>query len=494
MLEGPLTWRQVAAVAEGAPLHLSCQARARLADARRIVEAIVERGMRAYGVNTGVGALCEVVVDRECQSRLSHNLLMSHACGVGPALPEPEARSIICAAVNNYCHGHSGLRPQLVEGFLALLTAGCVPEIPAGGSVGYLTHMAHASLVLVGHGWARIGDRRIPGREALRLAGLDPMTLEAKEGLSLINGTPCATGLACLALCRAERLLDWADGTGAMVFENLGGRVAAFDPAAIDLHHSPGLRQVAARMRSLLAGSAILDPSRPARTQEPLSLRAIPQVHGAARDHFDHIAAVVDRELASVTDNPAVAGTPDAPAVYSEAHAVGQSLAISLDTLAIMLAEIGAIAERRIDRLVNPHVSGLPPFLTTESGVGSGFMIAQYTAAALVAENRRLAQPASTGGGITSALQEDHLTHSTPAALKALALIANVETILAIELLAAAQSYDLQDGALRRAPGTDAIYRTLRSLVPAYGDDRPLADDIDIALKLIRQPLGNLTI
>ena len=459
LLDRSLSWRQVTDGAAGAPLALSDDAQQRIRAARTLVESIVRKGIRAYGVNTGVGALCDVVVDESKQAQLSRNIVMSHAVGVGPPLEAPEVRAIMAAAINNFAHGFSGLRLEVVERLLALLAHDCVPEVPALGSVGYLTHMAHIALVLIGDGRALSRGRSISGAEALRSMHLEPLVLGAKEGLSLVNGTPCATGLSAVALMRTQRLLDWADVTAAMTFENLQGQVAAFDADALGLRVSAGVRAVGERLRTLLGGSAILRQSAGRRTQDPLSLRAVPQVHGAARDLFAHVAQVVDDELASVTDNPVVVGTPDVPRALSGANAVGAALGLMADSLGTAVAEMAAMSERRLDRLVNPLVSNLPAFLATDDGAGSGFMIAQYTAVSLAADNRRLAAPASLDGGITSGLQEDHLSHATPAALKLLKIIDNAQFIVAIELLAAAQAYELQRDSRARAAQTDAVYR-----------------------------------
>jgi len=488
LLDRSLSWRQVGDVAEGAPLALSPAAQERIRAARTLVESIVRQGVRAYGVNTGVGALCDVVVNASKQSQLSRNIVMSHAVGVGPALEATAVRAIIAAAINNFAHGFSGLRLDVVDRLLALLAHDCVPEVPALGSVGYLTHMAHITLVLIGEGRALSRGRRLSGAEALQSMHLAPLVLGAKEGLSLVNGTPCATGLSAVALARTERLLDWADVAAAMTFENLEGQVAAFNADALGLRVSVGVAQVGERLRALLGGSAILRQSAGRRTQDPLSLRAVPQVHGAARDLFAHVAQVVDDELASVTDNPVVVGTPDDPRALSGANAVGAALGLNVDSLGIAVAEIAAMSERRMDRLVNPLVSNLPAFLATDDGAGSGFMIAQYTAVSLAADNRRLAAPASLDGGITSGLQEDHLSHATPAAVKLLKIIDNAEVIVAIELLAAAQAYELRRDSLSRAAQTDAVYRRVRALIPQYRDDRPLGADIQSARELLKAP------
>ncbi|MDH7803659.1 histidine ammonia-lyase [Rhizobium sp. AN70] len=468
------SWRDIAAVAKGARLSLADAAWARISAARDIVEALVAKGVRGYGINTGVGALCDVIVDEDRQQALSRNILLSHSCGVGEPLEREKTRAVMAAQIVNFAHGFSGIRVETVEALLALLNADVLPVIPSRGSVGYLTHAASIGLVLIGEGDAIHKGERLDGRQALAAVGLLPLVPLAKEGLSLVNGTPCATGLACLALARMESLLDWADAAAAMTYENLGAQSDPFAASPLALRVSAGLQLVGNNLRHLLAGSPLLARSAGSRTQDPLSLRAVPQIHGAVRDSVMQIGDVVNRELASVTDNPVVAGSPDAPEVHSQAHAVGAALGLAMDGLAVAAAELASISERRIDRLVNPLVSGLPAFLAEGSGVCSGFMIIQYTAAALAAENRRLAAPASLDGGITSALQEDILTHATPAADKALSIVANLETILAIEIMSAAQAYDIQPEKCGMAPGTDALYRRVRAVVPFYRDDRPL--------------------
>ncbi len=488
VLDQPLSWRQVAAVAEGAPFSLSESAEYRIRGARLLVESIVAKGIRAYGVNTGVGALCDVVVEPSQLRHLSRNIVMSHAVGVGALLGRCEVRAIIAAAVNNFGHGHSGVRLEVVERLIGHLTHDWIPEVPAAGSVGYLSHMAHVALTLIGEGFVQRGADRRATLDVLTAADVGALELQAKEGLSLVNGTPCVTGLMSLALMRAERLLNWADVICAMSFENLHGQLSAFDGEALRLRVSPAVSDVAERLRSILGGSAILAASAGRRTQDALSLRAIPHVHGAARDVFAQSAAVVDTELAAVTDNPVVAGTEDEPRSMSQANAVGAAIGLCADALGVAIAELAAMSERRLDRLVNPLVSGLPAFLASDSGAGSGFMIAQYTAVSLVAENRRLAIPASLDGGVTSGLQEDHLCHATPAAIKLLKILDNAEFILSIELLAAVQAYDLQASDLARAPNTDIVYRAVRGRIAHYRDDRPLGKDIERVREIIREP------
>ena len=480
-----LSWRDVARVGGGEPLSLSDAAWERIAKASRIVERIVETGVRAYGVNTGVGALSDTVVDRDSQSRLSRNIILSHACGVGPLLPAREVRSIIAAQIANFAHGHSGVRPEIVRHLAAFLEHDCIPEVPSKGSAGYLTHNAHTALVLIGEGRAVVKGKSIEGAEALAAIGLSPLVLGAKEGLSLVNGTACATGLSALAVARAECLLDWADAIAALTLEAVGCQMAAFDEKVLALRPSAGIAKVGRGLRSRLQGSGLVAAALGRRTQDALSLRSVPHAHGAAWDVFEETARIVDQELASVTDNPAVSGTPEQPIVSSEAHAVAPALGQAADSLAIAIAQIAAMSERRTDRLVNPLVSGLPPFLASDAGSHSGFMIAQYTAAALSNDNRRLAAPASLDGGLTSGLQEDFLAHPTAAANKLLAILDNAEYILAIELMAAAQAQDFLVSKGARAAGTERVYAAARSCVPVYGDDRPLSADMEALRAMI---------
>jgi len=304
--------------------------------------------------------------------------------------------------------------------------------------------------------------------------------------LSLVNGSPCASGLSAIALDRVKNLLEWADCAGAFTYAVLGSQNHIFDEAPMRLRVSPGLGTTAQNLRHYLAGC---DHGRgTSRTQDPMSLRAIPQVHGAVRDSLVWIEQTIERELASVTDNPLVAGSPAQPLVYSQAHAISTALAFAMDHLSIVVTQLGMISERRTDRLLNPLVSSLPAFLSGQSGVESGLMIAQYTACALCTENRRLSQPASLDGGMTSANQEDVLPHSTPAAEKALAIIDNLELILAIELLCAAQAHDLAPH-VQRGPFLENLHQHIRARVQPYGDDRPLNADFSALKTLLWEPV-----
>lgn len=478
-LSKPLNWQQIAAIAKGARLVLEADVYARIAHGRALVDALIERGTKVYGINTGVGALCDVTIARDQQQALSHNIVMSHACGVGKPLERFETRAIMAAQINNFAHGTSGIRPIVAEAMVTLLNADYIPVVPSRGSVGYLTHGAHIALVLLGKGYALHKATTITGAQTCERLGIAPFRLHAKEGLSLVNGTSPATGLACVALSQMATLLNCADMAAAMTAENLSCQMAAFSQTTLALHRSDGLQKSGRNLRDWLRDSPMLAASVGKRTQDPLSVRAVAQVHGAVRDLFDNVVAVVECELDSSTDNPAISGNADNPHVHAQGHAIGASLALAMDNLAVGVAELTAIAERRIDRLVNPMVSALPAFLTLESGVGCGYMVAQYTAASLVAENRRLATPASLGGGITSALQEDMLVYATPAALKLLRILDNLELILGIELLVAAQAYDFNAQSFGIAPATNSIYRAIRRAIPPYRDERPMHRDFD---------------
>ncbi|RMR14949.1 HAL/PAL/TAL family ammonia-lyase [Pseudomonas syringae group genomosp. 3] len=484
--EAPSGWQDVVAVARhGAQLRLSDAAWARIDNAQAIVQQIVVSGERAYGVNTGLGALCNVSLQGDQLSRLSSNTLLSHACGVGAPLADEQTRAIICAAILNYSQGKSGIHRQVVEALLALLNRGITPQVPSQGSVGYLTHMAHIGIALLGIGQVSYRGQIVAAEQALNEEGLAPVILGAKDGLCLVNGTPCMTGLSCLAIADAERLSQWADVISAMTFEALRGQLEAFDESILALKPHPGMQQVGKNLRCVLAGSEVLASSQGIRTQDALSIRSIPQVHGATRDQLAHATRQIETELNSVTDNPMLLGTPDAWRVVSQANPHGQSVAMAADLLCMAMAELGSIAERRLDRLINPMVSGLPAFLVSQPGVNSGMMIVQYVAASLCAENRQLAQPAVVDNYVTSGLQEDHLSLGTSAALKLHKVLGNATQILAIEYLLAAQAFEFLK-AQRFGVGTDMAWRILRERVPAYDEDRWLAPDIASSAALLK--------
>jgi histidine ammonia-lyase len=476
--DAPLGCEEIAAVAQGrARLAIGPAARTRLENGRAIVNRILARGERAYGVTTGLGALSDVALAPDELARISRNTLLSHACGVGAPLDAAQTRAIMAALVNDMCHGHSGVSPAVVDQLAAFLDRGVVPVVPSQGSVGYIVHGAHIGLGLLGIGEAEFGGRRMVAADAIAAAGLQPIDVGPKDGLSLVNGTRCLAGLSCLGVVEAARLAIWADVVAALSFEALKGQTDAFDAAVLALKPHDGMLAVGEHLRALLADSEMTAHFRGHRTQDALSLRSIPQVHGATRDQLDHARRQILVELGSATDNPLVIGTPASYRVISNAHPHGQSLAIAADLMAIAIAELGSISERRIDRLLNPATSGLPAFLVKRPGVNSGLMIVQYVAASLAAENKRLCQPAVADNFVTSAQQEDHISLGTPGALKALQVVDNTRRILAIEYLCAAQAIEFLP-ALALGRGTGAAYRRLRQEVPALEQDRFLAPDI----------------
>jgi histidine ammonia-lyase len=481
---GPYHWRDVVAVADGASLRPTPEVSERLRRCRRAVETIVARGERAYGITTGLGALSDVLLKADEIAALSSNTVRSHSCAVGEPFSPRAVRAIMAGQILNFAHGRSGVSLALVRQMLRLLDAGLTPMIPSQGSVGYISHTAHVGLALIGEGSVWDGERAMPTAEALAARAIPPLTLGAKEGLSLVNGTPCLTGLSCLALEAAERLASWADLIAAMSFEVLGGQIAAFDEEALSVKRHAGIQSVGRALRAYLSGSEIVEANRGRRTQDALSIRSIPQVHGAIRDVIATVESRVDAELNSATDNPLVFLDGEEPRLVSQANPHGEAVALAVDWLAIALAELGGISERRLDRLVNPLVSGLPPFLVPESGVNSGFMITQYVAASLASENKILAAPAVVDNYVTSGLQEDHLSLGTPAVLKALRISSNVQKMLAVEYLAAAQAYEFMAG---RRPGrgtAEALAHLRRSIAPVTSD-RAMSPDLATAERLL---------
>ncbi|HZN55686.1 MAG TPA: histidine ammonia-lyase [Candidatus Polarisedimenticolaceae bacterium] len=481
-----LTLEAMERVAGGASCALSAAAKRRVRASRAAVERAARGGRRVYGVNTGFGHLANVGIPDADLSRLQVNLIRSHAAGVGEPLTDPVVRAILALRANCLARGHSGLRLETLERMLALLRAGVVPVVPEQGSVGAsgdLAPLAHVALALIGEGDARYRGRRMPAREALRRARLSPVVLGPKEGIALINGTQVMTAIGGLALLRAERLAVAADVVGGMTLEALSGSHRAFDRRIHDARPQRGQVASAANLRKVLKGSAIeRDHADCDRVQDAYSLRCIPQVHGAARDTFRFVREVLTIEINASTDNPMVfAASGD---LVSGGNFHGQPVAIALDHLAIAACALATISERRIERLVNPALSELPPFLAKDAGLNSGFMMAHVTAAALVSENKVLAHPASVDTIPTSAGKEDHVSMGVHAARKAARIVEHAETVLAIELLAAAQALDFRKP-LRAGRGADAAHRAFRRRVPSMERDRVLAPDIETARRAI---------
>jgi histidine ammonia-lyase len=485
---GPLALAAVDAVARrDAHVSLAPDAARRLTAARVFVDRLAGGAEPIYGITTGVGKLKDVVIPPAERAALQRNLVLSHAGGVGEPLSESETRAVMLLLAAALARGASGVRPAVVELIVGCLNARVHPLVPDRGSVGSsgdLAPLAHVAAGLIGEGAASFGGRTCPAREALSRAGLVPLALGTKEGLALLNGTHFMAGLGALAVVDGHRLTQLADVTGAMSLEALMGSHAAFDARIHALRPHPGQLASAANLTRLTADSAIIASHRDCtRVQDAYSLRCMPQVHGSAREAVGFARSVLERELASVSDNPLV--FPDDGAVLSGGNFHGEVLGLALDTLTIGLAQLAGISERRIDRLVNPLTSeGLPPFLSPHGGVHSGYMIAQYVAAAVTAELKTLAHPASVDSIPTSGLQEDYNAMGAGAALKVRRAIPLVRRVLSIELLLAAQALDFR-APLTPGRGSAASRDAVRLRIPPLDGDRYLKGDLDAALALV---------
>lgn len=481
-----LTLEQIAAVARGElKVGLTSDAAQRIAASRQVIKEIIAAGRVVYGVNTGFGKLADVRIADADLRQLQLNLVRSHACGVGPALSEEETRAMLLLRANVLAKGFSGARPVVVETLLAMLERGVHPVIPEKGSVGAsgdLAPLAHLALVVIGEGEAVFRGERMPGGEAMQRAEIMPVELAAKEGLALLNGTQCMAAIGGLALLRAEQLAVTTDVAGAMTLEALMGTPVAFEERIHTARPHPGQLAVAKHLRELLADSEIREFHRENddRVQDAYSLRCMPQVHGAVRTALQHAREVVEIETGSATDNPLVfpGGDNDEDDVVSGGNFHGAPLAHVFDYAAIAVTDLASIAERRIDRLVNPDLSeGLPAFLTSEAGISSGFMIAHVTAVALLNEMKGLSHPASVDNAPTSAGKEDHVSMGTYAASKLRTVVENGEHVIAIELLAAAEGLDYR-APLHTSPRIERAHATVRSVAKQVEQDRALAPDI----------------
>ena len=492
-----LTLEQVAAAAAGgARVEIAESARERVRAGRRLVDRLAESGVPTYGVNTGFGTLAEVSIARPDLRKLQRNLILSHAAGAGAPLPLPAVRALMLLRANVLAAGYSGIRESTLDLLVAMLERDVLPVVPEKGSVGAsgdLAPLAHLALVLIGEGEAMFRGERMAGQEALRRAGLAPVVLEAKEGLALVNGTQAMEAVGALALLEAEQVLRAGSVACAMTVEGLKGSHRPFLAAIQRVRGQRGQMDVAAELRALLADSEIERSHQGPecdKVQDPYSLRCAPQVHGAVHDGLRFVREVLSAEANAATDNPLVFaeghGHPDLPGevVVSGGNFHGQPVSQALDLLAIACAQLQAISERRVEQLVNPSLSGLPPFLAENSGLNSGFMIAQVTAAALCAESKVLAHPACVDTIPSSAGREDHVSMGMTAALKARTVVDNARIGLAIELLVAAQALDLRLP-LQPGVGVQAAYRVIRSRVPHMTEDRELHRDISIVRELI---------
>jgi histidine ammonia-lyase len=483
---GPMTPGQVVAVARGsARVESSGDLAERMAPAREVVDRAVASDDVVYGITTGFGALAGTHIGREQVEALQVNLLRSHATGVGDPLPDETVRAMLLLRARTLAQGHSGVRPVVVEGLIDMLNRGILPVVPSQGSVGAsgdLAPFAHLALPLIGEGRVRVDGRMMLPVEA----GLEPIRLEAKEGLSLLNGTEGMSSMGVLALDAARHLAIAADIAVALSVEALLGSVRPFRPEIHRLRPHPGQVESAERIRSLLEGSPIVASHAndfDHAVQDAYSLRCAPQVHGAVVDTLDHAEDVLTREMGSVVDNPIV--LPETGEVISGGNFHGQPLAFALDFMAIAVAELGSISERRTDRILDPTRSqGLPPFLALDPGLNSGYMISQYVQAALVAENRILAHPASVDSVPTSGSQEDHVSMGWGAGRKLLTVVDNVRRVLAIEILCAVQGIEFRSP-VQASPANLRVMELVRGRVPRLTVDRPLSEEIEVVAVMI---------
>lgn len=469
----------VAAAARNPSTRVAVEAgaRRRMEASRKAVDRWIAEGRVVYGMTTGFGEFANVFIPSADVETLQENLIISHAAGMGPLLPPEVVRAMMILRINALAKGNSGIRPSTVDALVAMVNAHLLPDVPMHGSVGSsgdLAPLSHLALALIGRG--RIGGE--PSDVVLRRHGIEPVRLAAKEGLALINGTQMMSAYGCLALADARRLLDTADIIGALTTDALRGTDHAFDDRLHALRPHPGQRESARNIRRLMEGSEIRESHRTGddKVQDAYSIRCMPQVHGASRDAVRHAGDVIEREINSATDNPLVFPDDDIHLEGGNFH--GQPLALVLDYMAIAMAEIANISERRIERMVNSALSGLPRFLTPKGGLNSGMMIAQYTAAAMVSENKVFAHPASVDSIPTSANQEDHNSMGSIAARKLASVIANTQRVLAIELLCAAQAVDLLRP-LRSSQALERVVQRVRDVVPFAEHDRVLYHDME---------------
>jgi histidine ammonia-lyase len=484
-----LTIGQVLSVARGkARVTLSTGARKKMQRSRAWVEKAVRDRVVVYGVTTGFGAFQNVSIPPAELRDLQRNLILSHCAGVGEPFPEDVVRAMMLLRANALAKGFSGIRVATVQTLLDMLNARVHPVVPSQGSVGAsgdLAPLSHMAAVLIGEGEALYGGARMPGGKAMKRAGITPVILEAKEGIALNNGTQAMTAVGVLALHDAETLADAADVAASMTLEAIKGKSLPFSPRVHAVRPHAGQALVAANIRSLLTGSKLIDSvdgDTSDKVQDSYSIRCVPQVHGASRDSIAHVRGVLEREINSATDNPLI--FPDEQVAFSAGNFHGQPVALAMDFLALAVAELGNISERRSAKLMDRHHNdGLPPFLAGRGGVESGLMIAQYTAAALVSENKVLIHPASGDSIPTSANQEDHVSMGTIAARQAAEVIANVRRVIAVELLCATRALEIR----HRAPGTGTARAStiVRSAVPRLSGDHALSADIEAAAGLV---------
>jgi histidine ammonia-lyase len=483
-----MTLEELATIArDGQRVRLTEGSKKRILAARNLVEEWVREGKTIYGITTGFGALSDVVISKEDTRRLQQNILMSHAAGVGNPLDHETVRAIMALRIKDMARGHSGISLETVYLLTELLNRGIYPLIPEKGSVGAsgdLAPLAHLSLVLIGMGEAWYDGERLSGGDALKRSGLEPIRLEAGEGLALVNGTQVMTAIGGLVVYDAVRLSKMTDIAAAMSLEVLMGSRTEFDPQIHILRPHPGQADAARNMERITRGSEIISSHKDCkRVQDAYTLRCSPQVHGASRDVISYTRRVIETEMNSSTNNPMI--LPDLKKFLLGGNFHGQPVAMALDNLGMALSELADISERRIERLVNPQLSGLPAFLISDGGINSGMMISQYTAASLVSENKILAHPACVDSIPTSANKEDHVSMGTISARKCREILKNAEVVIAIELLCGAQAMDLFTNVMP-GDGTLAAYKAIRKLIPHLDRDRILSRDMETMVDLLR--------
>jgi histidine ammonia-lyase len=487
----PITIDELVDVARNSrPVAFSDQGESRVCRTRKLVDRWIKEKKVIYGITTGFGAMCDVIIPEKDARQLQINILQSHAAGVGNPLPDEVVRAIMALRVHDLSLGYSGCGMEPINYLIAFLNKGLCPIVPEKGSVGAsgdLAPTAHLCLVLIGRGDANCNGFRMTGADALAQIGLPPLQLHAGEGLALINGTQVMTAIAVLVVHDAIRLSQMADVACAMSLEVLMGSQSEFDPCIHQVRPHPGQIATAENMLRLTEDSEIIASHRGcSRIQDAYTLRCSPQIHGASKDAVSHARRVIDIEINATTTNPLI--FPDKQEFRMGGNFHGQPVAMAADYLSMGLAEFGSVSERRIERMVNPQLSGLPAFLVKEGGLNSGFMIGQYVAAALVSENKVLVHPACVDSIPTSANKEDHVSMGTIAIRQSREILANVEYIIAIELMCAAQAYDLvtEKTPLKAGKGTRAAYKVIREHVPFFEKDRDLYKDIEAITALVR--------
>lgn len=467
-------------------IKIADEALVKVDKARKLVDDFVDEKRVVYGITTGFGKFSDVVISKEESSDLQTNLIISHACGVGTPFTDDISKAIMLLRVNNLSKGHSGVRRVTLNTLVEMINKNVCPIIPEKGSLGAsgdLAPLAHMVLVMLGLGEATYEGERLPGAEAMKRAGIEPIVLTSKEGLALINGTQVMTAVGTLVTYEAIQLLKLSDISTALTVEALKGITDAYDPR---LHHvRPHLGQIktAENLLNILKDSKLTTKQGEIRVQDAYTLRCVPQIHGASKDAIQYVVDKINIEINAVTDNPII--FPDDQVVFSGGNFHGQPMALPFDFLGIAIAEIANVSERRIERLVNPQLSGLPAFLTPHGGLHSGFMIAQYAAAALVSENKVLAHPASVDSIPSSANQEDHVSMGTIAARKARDILFNAQNVVAIELLSAAQAIDFDD-ATKLGKGSKAAYDVIRREVTKIEEDRVMYLDFNKIYDIIK--------